>query len=207
MSRKPEESPYICWIDLELDGNRETSHLLNIGAVMTDRDFNELSSMNITCYMDPAWVKDMEPVVVDMHTKNGLLKEALLSHTNRLEADRMMVEWIRQYTKSSHIPLGGSGVSHFDRQYIKRDLPEFNRYLSYWHYDVGVMRRFFMLFGLDISPMDTRDDKTHRAIDDIRAHIEEARRYKSWVISAWQNWSLTIAEFSTSPEKLSTPER
>jgi oligoribonuclease len=144
---------------------------------MTDRDLNELSSKQIVIQFNliDQW---MDPFVYSMHTFNGLLADVRKSETSMIDADAQMVEWIKQYTKGDHIPLAGSGVSHFDRAFIRKDLPKFDKYLSYWAYDTGVIRRTLKLFGIDASFADTTDDKTHRALDDIRAHVEEMRRYK-----------------------------
>lgn len=187
---KPEDSQYICWIDLETTGNRDIDQIIEIGAVMTDRDLNELSSKQIVI-SGPMIFKNgvvfmgskpelysIDPVVVEMHTKNGLLVDCRNSDNTTLSADLEMVEWIKQYTSGDHIPLAGSGVSHFDRRYIRKDLPKFEKFLSYWAYDTGIIRRTLKLFGIDASAADTTDDKTHRALDDIRAHVEEMRRYK-----------------------------
>ena len=177
---KPEDSPYICWVDLECTGNRPEDQIIEIGAVMTDRDLNELSAKQIVvkALLSTEKVLEIDPFVLEMHTKNGLWIDCALSEVLAPDADAQMVEWIKQYTKGDHIPLAGSGVSHYDRDYIEKDLPKFNRYLSYWAYDTGVIRRTLKLFGIDASFADTTDDKTHRALDDIKAHVEEMRRYK-----------------------------
>lgn len=201
---KPEDSPYIAWIDLETTGNRPEDQIIEIGAVMTDRDLNELSSKQIvvsgpysfqngTLFLSrDAKLETMDPFVVDMHTKNGLLEDCTKIGVSMPAADSAITHWIKQYTKGDHIPLAGSGVSHFDRAFIKKDLPKFDKYLSYWAYDTGVIRRTLKLFGIDASFADTTDDKTHRALDDIRAHVEEMRRYKT-MFNAWDDLGYGLA--------------
>lgn len=157
---------------------------------MTDRDLNEIDSKQIVLHIGGSTLGTMDPFVFDMHTKNGLLEDCLKSKVYEKDADAEMVEWIKKYTSGDHIPLAGSGVSHFDRQYIKKDLPRFNKFLSYWAYDSGVIRRTLKLFGIDASFADTTDDKTHRALDDIRAHVEEMRRYKRM----FQSWDIHYTE-------------
>lgn len=196
---KPEDSPYICWVDLECTGNRPEDQIIEIGAVMTDRDLNELSAKQIVVngpmHFNDGWAflggepvqfHSIDPFVAEMHTKNGLLDDCRKSDTSILFADYQMVEWIKQYTKGEHIPLAGSGVSHFDRWYIRKDLPNFNKYLSYWAYDTGVIRRTLKLFGIDVSMADTSDDKTHRALGDIRTHVQEMRVYKE-IFTRWDD--------------------
>lgn len=176
---KPEDSPYICWIDLETDGNQDTNTIIEIGAVMTDREMNELDFKQIVLYFDRAWRGMLDPVVLDMHTKNGLLNECDESEILPSDADDMMVAWIKQFTKGGHIPLAGSGVSHFDRRFIERELPKLIKYLTYWHYDVGTFRRMLKLFEIPLTyEYAAKDGLTHRGLDDIRAHIEESKSYR-----------------------------
>lgn len=176
---KPENSQYICWVDLETTGNRPEDHIIEVGAVLTDRELTEIDSVRLVIGATASQLEGMEPLVVNMHTKNGLLAEVGKSNIALPKADQLMAAWIKQYTKGEHIPLAGSGVLHFDRPYIKKDLPEFNRYLSYWAYDVGVIRRTLRLWGIDTWWADAASDgKNHRALDDVRGHIEEMRRYK-----------------------------
>lgn len=172
----PEQSPYICWIDLETTGSKDTDIIIEIGAVMTDRELNELSSKQLVLHIGREWLDQMDPFVVDMHTKNGLLEECFKSDVYVSDADAEMTRWIKQYTSGDHIPLGGSGVSHFDRKYIKRYLDKFDQYLTYWAYDVGSLRRQLRLFGFEIP--DRKVNLTHRALDDIRDHVVEAKGYR-----------------------------
>lgn len=151
---------------------------------MTDRSLKVVDMVDIVTRLDPEWLEDMDPVVLNMHTGNGLLDDAWASRNSLADVDDLLTKWIKKYTSGDHIPLAGSGVSHFDRFYIRKDLPRFDRYLSYWAYDTGVIRRTLKLFGIDASFADTTGDKTHRALDDITAHVEEMRRYREMIRGA-----------------------
>jgi oligoribonuclease len=176
---KPEDSPYIAWIDLETTGNHEGAVITEIGAVMTDRDFNELAAKQIVTHYPIHLVQELDPVVQEMHTKNGLWVESEASEIDVAKADEMMVEWIKGFTNGDHIPLAGSGVSHFDKpDFIEPQLPKLDNYLSYWSYDVGTFRRMLKLFGIPIVADKPKEGLNHRALDDIRAHIQETKGYK-----------------------------
>lgn len=90
-------------------------------------------------------------------------------------ADALIGKWLDQFSEdNTHIPYGGSGVSHFDRQYINRDLPRLGRRLTFWALDVGCVRRIFALQGASTASIDA---KTHRALDDALVHADELRFY------------------------------
>jgi oligoribonuclease (3'-5' exoribonuclease) len=111
-----------------------------------------------------------------MHLTNGLLDDLTSGKgVEPQEADRAILQWLSQFTSErSHIPYGGSGVSHFDRQYINKALPRFAQRITYWALDVGAVRRIFALRGASTASI---DGKTHRALDDALVHADELRFY------------------------------
>ena len=170
----------IVWVDLETTGSADDSEIIEIGSVITNtKDFSILSEFSQVIRCSAAGIERIRanPVVLNMHTKNGLLAELERGDGIPLwHADDLMSSWITGVVGASteHIPLGGSGVSHFDRKFIRRDLPKVDKRLSYWAYDVGVLRRTWKLLGLP-----TLDDegKDHRALADIILHVEEFKFY------------------------------
>jgi oligoribonuclease (3'-5' exoribonuclease) len=78
----------------------------------------------------------MEPPVIRMHTDNGLIRELKDTYEllpNVYQVDRLLNDWLNaQGMDKEHIPFAGSGVLHFDRQYIKKYLPEFNKRVTFW---------------------------------------------------------------------------
>ena len=167
-------------LDTETTGNEPDSELIEIGMVMLDvPSLVELGEFTIV--IDPS--EDQftamvnKHVVREMHEKNGLLKDLRDGkgvHPN--VADALISKWLDQFTENdrTHIPYGGSGVAHFDRQYIARQLPRLNRRITYWALDVGCVRRIFALQGASTASIDA---KTHRALDDAKVHADELRWY------------------------------
>lgn len=171
----------ILWLDLETTGSSDVAKIIEVGAILTDSSslLNELG--RFTTVIGPGWVAPNweADVVKFMHQKSGLT-EALKDPLNPTvqEAEKMVLRWINDTVgfSTDHIPWGGSGVGHFDAKYIKRDWPYLSKRLTYWVYDVGVMRRMLKLIGIQLDA-DTTEIKTHRALEDIILHVEEARQY------------------------------
>lgn len=166
---------YMFWLDLETTGSDlETNTIIEVGAAITDMNLKVLDANEYI--INPGTFKfEMNDFVREMHTKNGLLADMYNDNlTTTLEAaDKDMAEWIRGFNGSDHMLFAGSGVMHFDRQFVKRDLPLTDKRLTYYAIDVGVIRRTFeSLLGIPGWPKDT---KTHRALGDVLFHIEEMR--------------------------------
>lgn len=181
---RPEESPYICWVDLETTGTRSDSRIIEFGGAMTDREFNILDTIQIIGAIYPTDIDDMKEDVVpfQLHTENGLIEQGQKEGVSLTEMDLTAVKWIKKFTSGDHIPLAGSGVSHFDKpKFIVKDLPRFNKYVSYWSYDIGTLRRILQLLEIPVPDADRSVYKTHRALDDILVHVEEMRAYKRFL--------------------------
>lgn len=160
------------WTDLECTGSDLDSHqIIEIGAAITDLDLNVLDGRE---YVLPL-LRDYEidPIVQEMHTRNRLWSDVAKSTLSIYTVDEELAAWIRKYNGSDHMWLAGSGVSHFDRQFFKRDLPLTNKRLTYYAFDVGDRRREYEIIhkGTDWP----KDAKDHRAFGDVLFHIEEAK--------------------------------
>lgn len=179
---------FILWLDLECTGSGDDEDILEIGLALSSKELEVLDTRSIVLPMMPDKLETMADVVVKMHTNNNLLSDSmgLGFYTSDMDKDMQLAQideelarWIKQYAGGDHVPLAGSGISHYDRKYIRRDLPLFDKRLTYWTYDVGVLRRTSELLG--ITWPEFHFSKTHRALDDALQHLEEFKRYKSYL--------------------------
>ena len=142
--------------------------------VLTDRHLRELASFSRTFHTDiPA--EHLDPKVLEMHTANDLWATVQLVRDKAHHLDLEMRRKLDQMVPGTqHIPLAGSGVQHFDRDFIVRDWPLFNQRLTYWSLDIGVVRRFSELAGVLYA---YEGDRRHRALPDAYSALEQARHY------------------------------
>lgn len=195
----PPREDLILFLDLETTGTDiPKDEIIEVGLslVSTEPGYPEVGSFSeVVLPSDDAFLRMMDKKVVrEMHQANGLLDEVVQLREDRAningdaelravrshlvdEVDFQVDEWLRTFTKedNTHIPLGGSGVTHFDRRFIKHFMPRLDSRLTHWAYDVGVLRRAFMKAGVKYASIDA---KTHRALDDARVHAEEWRWYQ-----------------------------
>lgn len=178
----------ILWLDLETTGTDELSDpIIEVGAVLTDNspEFREISYFEaVVKVADPyEALRRMQPEVVQMHVRNGLVEALLLrdGYGSLAAVEENLLIWLGNELQQTgpRVPLGGSGVSHFDRRFIKAQMPALDRALTYWAYDIGAVRRFLRLYGVVHSDETTARSavKDHRALADTREHIAEARFY------------------------------
>lgn len=172
----------IAWLDIETTGSTlEDNALLQIGVVLTDDQLDELASIELeTNALGAGLLWNMSPVVLKMHAGSGLIEKVRKDGQSTTRVDRLLDEWLTEHgIDDQHIPYAGSGVGHFDRKFIERDLPRFSKRLTYWPYDVGTLRRTLRdIVGIDISAIENTDQKPHTALADARLHLAEMRAYR-----------------------------
>jgi oligoribonuclease (3'-5' exoribonuclease) len=173
---------HLLWTDLECTGSDEAKdEIIEIGCVLTTYDLVELGTWTAVVQPRPEALGRMmlNDVVRQMHTKNGLLEEVINQegwavHT----ATQELLDWLRGHEiKKGDLVIAGSGVGHYDSRFIKKFMPQLMPgYCKYWVIDIGNIRRAWdMWVGTDVSS--ANDGKTHRALDDAKCHLEEARAF------------------------------
>lgn len=173
----------ILWLDLETTGSTIECDVIEIGLALTNKKLEVIDTFSqVIRPIHPEQLLSLEPVVLDMHTKNGLLNDIIQQKGVYLsEANMLIGDWLYSNIdyKKDKIPFAGSGVLHFDLQFIKRDFPSISRVTTYWAYDVGVMRRILRDF-VEVK-WDKPAEKSHRALDDVLSHIEELRLFTKFI--------------------------
>ena len=184
----------ILWVDLETTGTEEDKDdIIEVGSILTDFEFNTLDEFEIAVRPTAGALARMmfNPIVREMHTNNGLLEECLNSKDTIEYAQEVMLRWMNHAInkKSTRGPvekfrfmLAGSGVGHFDRRFIRQHMPKLDKLLSHGPLDVGAVRRFLKVSDVELATVPSSDAKNHRALDDIRLHLEEARAYRQALV-------------------------
>lgn len=171
----------IAWWDLETTGSGPDSQILETGIVLTDMRLNILGTKSIlhSAPMLSLRLIDVDPYVLGMHSENLLwddLKKADV--ISPATADAEISDWLKMVNEGTqHIAFAGSGVAHFDRQFIARDYPRTNKLLTYWPLDIGVIRRMTELADIGSDPHAFTSLKPHRALDDALLAVKEARAW------------------------------
>ena len=179
---------YALWLDLETTGSKADDTILELGAVLTRnvRDFPLISRIQrlFPHNIEDLFITDVDPTVLAMHATNHLWQD-LIDYSNPRSSDKALdsdiCEWLADalppgYTQ--HVLLAGSGVSHFDRRFISKYLPQLDTKLAYYSLDIGVVRRFMDLQHWHLNtPSGDQATKKHRALADAEQHLNEARQW------------------------------
>lgn len=175
----------LVWLDLETTGlDPLTDQTLEIAAVCTDEDLNERGRFHAVVQFDG----EVSEFISDMHTSNGLLAACRNSALTEEQAADALFQWVESQAQRDDavefhdMMLAGSGVAMFDFPWIKAKKWEVERSLRYYVIDVGIMRRGLRLANPALvpdMPKSSGPEKTHRAMDDVEAHVQEFRAMRT----------------------------
>ncbi len=172
------------FLDIETAGTDEhRDPILEIGIVLTDLDFRTRAQASWLIHptMSVAETRDNAGVIVRrMHDENGLW-EALRGDDvyRRDAADSVIARWLHDRNGSEHILIAGSGVGHFDRRFLKVQLPQVDRAFTYYPLDVGILRRACGFANRHDLVLEGTGGKTHRALEDAQFHLQEWLHYRA----------------------------
>lgn len=185
----------LMWVDLETTGTDvRYDDIIEIAAIWTDTELEEVSRWEAVIRWSDEGKRriDSNDVVFEMHRINGLYNQIesgvtdyvadMLWPDNDLRSEMERVNLASGRPAMQQQVLAGSGVAHFDRRFLDANMPAVTDMLRYYCVDVGVVRRAWRMWTGETVPAVSQADKTHRAMDDIESHLDEARRFQSfWV--------------------------
>jgi oligoribonuclease len=185
--------PEIVWVDIETTGlDTAKDVILEAGIVLTDsvgricRDGIADWLVYDTTLAHKDWNKaviNMLPFVAEMHGKGQLTHDLMelsrkpmqiMSHASPASVSVSMRRWLHEKTgfKSGEAPMSGSSV-HFDRGFIKADLPRLDEWFSYRAgIDVSALRETARKINPKVILTQPVEIKQHRPIPDLINSIQ-----------------------------------
>ncbi|TQF73320.1 oligoribonuclease [Rhodococcus spelaei] len=170
----------LVWIDCEMTGLRlGTDKLIEVAALVTDSDLNILGDgVDIVIHADDDALAGMPDVVKEMHAKSGLTEEVRASTVTLEEAERRVLEYIREHIPTAGTaPLAGNSIAT-DRGFLTRDMPLLDEYLHYRMIDVSSIKELCRRWYPRIYFGQPEKGLSHRALADIKESIRELKYYR-----------------------------
>jgi len=172
-------------MDLEMTGlNPETDVIVEIATLITDDELNVVAEgPDLIVHQADEVLARMDPVVVDMHTRSGLLPAIKASTITLEQAGEQTLAFLRQHvTEARSVPLAGSSIGT-DRRFLARYLPEIEHFLHYRCVDVSTVKELVKRWYPAADGARPRGNGGHRAMSDIMVSIDELRWYRQHVFA------------------------
>lgn len=173
---KVKASDRLLWLDLEMTGlDPVNDRILEVAAIVTDWDFNELGSYEAVVNQPDSVLDGMDEWCTTQHGASGLTERVKNSRLAETEAEAQLVEFAKAHcgdTEGIKILLCGNSI-HMDRRFLEQQWKAFDALLHYRMLDVSAWK---VVFEGKYKKRFTKPEE-HRALADIRGSIEELKYY------------------------------
>jgi oligoribonuclease len=173
----------LVWMDLEMTGLEPSSDVIvEIATVITDDELEVIAEgPDLVIHQDDDVLAGMDPFVLDMHTRSGLLDAIRASTLTLADAGEATLQFIREHVPEPRsVPLCGNSIGT-DRRFLAVYLPEIETHLHYRSIDVSSVKELVRRWYPKIGQARPQKAGQHRALDDIRESIAELRYYRERV--------------------------
>ena len=170
-------------MDLEMTGLDPARHVIvEIATLVTDDELNIVAEgPDLVVHQDDAALAEMDDVVVEMHTKSGLIDAIRSSTISLADAGAQTLEFIKTHvTEARRVPLCGNSIG-MDRRFLAAYLPEIEEYLHYRSVDVSTIKELVRRWYPALNSGRPRKAGSHRAMDDVIESVAEMKFYREHV--------------------------
>jgi len=156
--------------------------IVEIATLITDDELNVVAEgPDLVVHQPEEHLAIMEPIVVEMHTKSGLLDAIRTSTVSLADAGAQTLEFIKQWVPEARkVPLCGNSIG-MDRRFLDAHLPDIENWLHYRSIDVSSVKELVRRWYPGLTNGRPYKVGTHRALDDIRESVAELRFYRERV--------------------------
>lgn len=167
-------------MDLEMTGlDPAIDVIVEIATIVTDDELKVVAEgPDLVIHQSAEILAAMDPFVVEMHTKSGLLVAIATSTITLEEAGQQTLDFIKLHVPDPRsVPLCGNSIGT-DRRFLSKYLPDIENYLHYRSVDVSSIKELAKRWYPKIGPDRTSKSGLHRALDDVKESVRELSFYR-----------------------------
>ena len=170
----------LVWMDLEMTGLDATKDVIvEIATIVTDDELNIVAEgPDLVVHQSDEALAVMDRFVFDMHTRSGLLTAIRTSTVSLEDAGAQTLAFIKEHVPVPRtVPLCGNSIG-MDRRFLTAYLPDIENWLHYRSIDVSSIKELVRRWYPQVKNDLPHKNGSHRALDDIRASINELQFYR-----------------------------
>ncbi len=167
----------LIWIDLEMTGlDPEKNRIIEIATLITDINLNIIvKGPNLVIYQKNKHLFNMNKWNLKIHTKTGLLNKVKKSFINEFIAEKLTINFLKNYIKKKSSPICGNTVAQ-DRRFLFKYMPKLESFFNYKYIDVSVFKELFNRWIPNFINFNKKN--IHKALYDVEESVNELLYYK-----------------------------
>lgn len=175
----------ILWVDVETTGfDPQADRLLEVAMLATDDDLIPIDGgVGVVLQARDLFqdLGDLDQVILDMHTANGLLADAASAAALEWEqANAALLQYMLQHAAEPP-QMAGSSV-HFDRAWLAIHFPAVHMLFDHRNIDVSTIKELCKRWDRRVYEARPVPQRLHRAMPDIHDSIAELKWYRGQFI-------------------------
>lgn len=152
--------------------------IVEIATLVTDDDLEVVATgPELVIHATEDELAGMDEVVVEMHTRSGLLEQIRASTVSLADAQAATLEFLQAHIPAGSVPLCGNSIG-MDRRFLAAHMPEIEHYLHYRSIDVSTIKELGRRWYPQVLASAPRKETGHRALDDITESLHELQYYR-----------------------------
>ncbi|KAK1317068.1 Oligoribonuclease [Acorus calamus] len=169
----------LVWIDLEMTGlDVEVDRILEIACIITDGKLTKrVEGPDLVICQPKECLDSMGEWCQEHHAASGLTEKVLHSTTSEQDAEKQVVEFVKQHVGTQLIHLAGNSV-YMDYLFLKKYMPNLAGLFSHVLVDVSSVKALCARWFPKESKKAPSKENKHRAMDDIKESIKELKYLK-----------------------------
>lgn len=173
----------LIWIDLEMTGlNPEQDRIIELATVVTDPYLNIIAEGPVFAISQSKVLLDsMDSWNTKQHGQSGLVKRVLESEISEAQAEKLTIEFLKQFLDKGRSPMCGNSICQ-DRRFLYKYMPDLAAFFHYRNLDVSTLKELAIRWKPGLLSGIVKESK-HLALDDIKDSIAELVYYRDHFIN------------------------
>ncbi len=157
--------------------------IVEIATLITDDNLDLVAEgPDLVISATDAQLSEMDPVVVEMHTRSGLLGHIRSSRLSVADATLETLAFLKEHIDTAAtVPLCGNSIGT-DRRFLAAFMPEIENFLHYRSIDVSTLKELGRRWNPEAVAGAPAKAGGHRAMDDIKESLAELRYYRETLL-------------------------
>ncbi|MDE2234087.1 MAG: oligoribonuclease [Gammaproteobacteria bacterium] len=174
----------LVWLDLEMTGlDPDSDRILEIATLVTDKHLNLLAEGPVMAvHQSTEILSAMGEWCTHQHQQSGLTQRVAGSQTSEAAAQRITLDFLRQYLPPKTSPMCGNSICQ-DRRFLAHYMPELEQFFHYRNLDVSTLKELAKRWAPEVINGFTKQS-SHLALDDIRDSVAELKYYREHLFKA-----------------------
>jgi oligoribonuclease len=173
-----DKKQHLIWVDLEMTGlSPDTDRIIEIATIITNTDLQVVAEGPVMAIHQSKHVMDkMDDWNRHTHGSNGLIERVRLTPYDESAAEKIMLNFLRDYCEPRFSPMCGNSICQ-DRRFLARYMPELEAFFHYRNLDVSSVKELCKRWRPDLMDAQKKEG-SHKALEDIKDSIRELQYYR-----------------------------